>query len=172
MYGLPEAHKTRRIKRFRYHGIPPPCGGQRKRTGDRREVSERQRRSAANRPTRQARWYFQLWRSNRVGGTAFLISVGVWGAPLPAAFVNSMLYNVLYKCDADESHNSKGALWWERTLGLPFFANRSGRVTASRGFLDRFSVTHKITHFNLQGPIFDPRNGRCARPKTGLFARP
>ena len=45
-----------------------------------------------------------------------------------------MLYNVLYKCDAGESHNSKGALWWERTLGLPFFANRSGRVTASRGF--------------------------------------
>lgn len=77
---------------------------------------------------------FQLWRSDRAGGTAFLISVGVWGAPLPAAFVNSMLYNVLYKCDAGESHNSKGALWWERTLGLPFFANKSGRVTASRGF--------------------------------------
>ena len=38
---------------------------------------------------------FQLWRSDRAGGTAFLISVGVWGAPLPAAFVNSMLYNVL-----------------------------------------------------------------------------
>ena len=78
--------------------------------------------------------YFQLWRSDRVGGTAFLISVGVWGAPLPAAFVNSMLYNVLYKCDAGDSHNSKKSLWQERPLGLPFFANRSGRVTASRGF--------------------------------------
>ena len=117
LYGLPEAHKTRRIKKdFVTTVSPHPVEAQ------------------GNAPETGGGKYFQLWRSDRVGGTAFLISVGVWGAPLPAAFVNSMLYNVLYKCDAGESHNSKGALWWERTLGLPFFANRSGRVTASRGF--------------------------------------
>ena len=111
------AHK----KRFRYHGIPPPCGGPGKRTGDRREVSERQRRSAANRPTRQARWYFQLWRSDRAGGTAFLVSVGVWGAPLPAALVNRMLYKVLYKCDAGESQNSKRAFVVGKDSRPPLF---------------------------------------------------
>ena len=64
---------------------------------------------------------FQLWRSDRAGGTAFLISVGVWGAPLPAAFVNSMLYKVLYKCDAGESHNSKGAFVVGKASRPPLF---------------------------------------------------
>ena len=82
---------------------------------------------------------FQLWRRNKARGTAFLIPVGVWGPPLPAAFVNSMLYNVLYKCDAGDSHNSKKSLWQERPLGLSLFREKIGTGNLFQG---------------LSGPLF------------------
>ena len=148
LYGLPKVRKISHIKKISLPRYPPTLWRPKKaHRGPAWGVLYKNRAILWERraPPPSGSWVittgtgvgkcFQLWRSDRAGGTAFLISVGVWGAPLPAAFVNSMLYNVLYKCDAGESHNSKGALWWERTLGLPFFANRSGRVTASRGIL-------------------------------------